>query len=80
MVNTTFHEVNDPESASLLAQHRQPNGVHTNLQPAQCTCGGTVVMARPFSSGNICPACGGIMVQTGTCTTCTECGTTGGCG
>lgn len=73
-------EVNDPESATLLAQHRNPSAVHTNLQPGQCACAGTIVMARPVSSGDICAVCGGMTVRTGTCTTCTECGTTGGCG
>lgn len=37
-------------------------------------------VVRPVHSGNSCHDCGGMMVRTGTCETCTECGTTGGCG
>lgn len=42
--------------------------------------GRTAVVARPQHSGNSCMDCGGMMVRTGTCETCTECGSTGGCG
>lgn len=31
-------------------------------------------------NGNYCVQCGGMMVQTGTCETCTSCGNTSGCG
>lgn len=39
-----------------------------------------IIVDRPPTSGNACYECGGIMQRTGTCETCTECGTTGGCG
>jgi hypothetical protein len=39
-----------------------------------------VVVARPTFSGNSCTVCGGMMIRTGTCETCSECATTGGCG
>lgn len=41
-----------------------------------------VVRTKPKaqSSGNSCFACGGMTVRTGTCETCTSCGTSGGCG
>lgn len=32
------------------------------------------------ADGSLCRDCGGMTVQTGACRTCTECGTTGGCG
>lgn len=33
------------------------------------------------ASGDLCPRCGGIMVRTGTCSTCQSCGeSSGGCG
>lgn len=78
----------DAETETLLRQHKNLDAVHTDLQPASCVCAtasapiglGTVVTRPPQSSGNACFACGGITVQTGSCTTCTECGTTGGCG
>lgn len=40
----------------------------------------TKVKAVPVSSGNSCFACGGMTVRTGSCETCTTCGTSGGCG
>lgn len=41
-----------------------------------------IVVGRPVGQGDdsICPACGGMTVRTGTCHTCTECGSTTGCG
>lgn len=69
--------------------------VHTNLNYRYCVCtSGTTLhieevavpdvalgpRPRPNHSGNSCRDCGGMMVRTGTCETCTECGSTGGCG
>lgn len=31
-------------------------------------------------TGNVCKVCGGLVIQTGSCTTCTQCGETSGCG
>lgn len=39
-----------------------------------------IVIDRPPMTGNACSECGGMMCRTGSCETCTECGTTGGCG
>jgi ribonucleoside-diphosphate reductase alpha chain len=33
-----------------------------------------------YQTGETCPNCGNLMVRTGTCYTCTHCGSTGGCG
>lgn len=41
---------------------------------------GTKVHAVPSWSGNSCRDCGGAMVRTGSCETCTSCGSSGGCG
>lgn len=35
---------------------------------------------KPISLGEICTICGGMMVRTGKCNSCTNCGVTGGCG
>lgn len=73
-------------SVDVAPEHNLlPNFVHTNLQAFMCACKEAVasVQPRPQTSapdGGICFACGGITVRTGTCTTCTECGTSGGCG
>lgn len=34
----------------------------------------------PVSDGKVCTNCGGLMIRTGTCHTCTSCGNTDGCG
>jgi hypothetical protein len=70
------------EDAALVRRHNLAfQGEHDNLQPTDCVCRrARVVAAPPRSSGNACHVCGGITVQTGSCTTCTGCGTTGGCG
>lgn len=31
-------------------------------------------------AGDVCRVCGGMMIRTGTCMTCTQCGETTGCG
>lgn len=65
----------------LLEPHNLKNEtlLHTDVDVRGCACR-AVVARPPQSSGNACHDCGGIMVQTGTCTTCTGCGNTGGCG
>lgn len=35
---------------------------------------------KPLPTGEICRTCGGLMVRTGTCHTCTQCGDSTGCG
>lgn len=77
-MSTTLAEIRD-----LVAEHNlHVPIVHDNLQAGQCVCAVAIAIVEhpPQSSGNACQVCGGIMVQTGTCTTCTGCGTTGGCG
>lgn len=69
--------VRDPDAIRLLSNHDlRPGLVHTNLQVSICACR----PARPVITGNTCLDCGGMMIRTGTCYTCTECATTGGCG
>lgn len=74
--------VADPEARALLGLHRltDPSFVHTNLTRAMCACAGFGLPVRPRQTGNVCSNCGGMAVQTGTCTTCVECGESGGCG
>jgi hypothetical protein len=58
----------------LMRDHRMGTGiVHDNLQSSRCSCKRGMV-------GEVCIECGGVMVRTGTCSTCVECGATGGCG
>ena len=33
-----------------------------------------------MSHGDLCKTCGGMLIRTGTCHTCTQCGDTTGCG
>lgn len=40
----------------------------------------TYVDRPPNFTGNSCHECGGMMIRTGTCETCTQCATQGGCG
>lgn len=71
----------DSETEELVRRHNLSyDGEHTDLQPGACACRARVVAAVPVSSGDACYVCGGLTVRTGTCTTCTNCGTTGGCG
>jgi hypothetical protein len=59
----------------LLQPHRLGAGImHDNLDRSRCAC------MRGADAGQVCMECGGMMIRTGTCHTCTECGTTGGCG
>jgi hypothetical protein len=70
-----------PEVARLAGEHDlRADLVHTNLTAGLCAC--QAVVARPplRDSGGTCASCGGLTVRTGTCETCTECGTQGGCG
>lgn len=73
----------DEETQRLIELHNLAwDGEHTDLQPTACECklAISVVDRPPQSSGNACFVCGGITVQSGTCTTCTNCGSQGGCG
>lgn len=67
--------------AAMIPAHnlRNERFVHTNLEARSCACQG-ITFVRPQQTGEMCSSCGGMMVRTGTCTTCTECGNTGGCG
>lgn len=71
-----------PSVVGLLADHQHPAATHSDLDAARCSCRhlGTPVAAPPRSTGDICMSCGGMTVRTGTCHTCTSCGTSGGCG
>lgn len=72
-----------PDVAKAMSEHNLSPGItHTDLQVSGCACryGGSVVMTRPQQTGEVCASCGGMAVRTGTCTTCVECGTSGGCG
>lgn len=75
---------NPPAEVHYLArQHNRTDQafLHTDLDKKHCACRFlAVVSARPQQTGETCRECGGMAVRTGTCTTCTECGTTGGCG
>lgn len=75
-----------------LAGHNLTASVlHTNLVLTQCACyehQGLKNGAEPHpqpnravgADGGVCFKCGGMTVRTGTCTTCTSCGESGGCG
>jgi hypothetical protein len=65
--------------------------LHTDYDHDECYCrdlsayAGFAVPRRSAAAGGLqdggtCFACGGLTVRTGTCTTCTQCGETGGCG
>lgn len=65
-----------PSVVALMQRHALGVGiVHDDLQASTCAC-----RKRAASEGQVCASCGGLMVRTGTCHTCTQCGTTGGCG
>lgn len=84
------------ESAAILRRHNLVEGLaHTDLDPSRCICSDPYWSGRGYSQGvsnavqmrsgfsadgGTCHACGGMTVRTGTCTTCTNCGETGGCG
>lgn len=69
-----------PEVSEMISKHKLTQPViHDDLDATRCVCR-SVVVARPQSTGNACADCGGMTVQTGTCHTCTSCGTSGGCG
>lgn len=64
-----------PSVVALMQKHRMGIAqVHDDLDATRCLC------RRDRDEGETCRDCGGMTVRTGTCTTCTECGTTGGCG
>lgn len=73
-----------PEAQRALVDHAPgPNVIHSNLIVTQCVCA-VLIEKRPVQSagpdGGTCFICGNMTVRTGTCTTCTACGTTTGCG
>lgn len=79
---TTTSIVPHPDVARLvMAGHALADStiVHTDLTASGCACL-RMVRVVPQSTGNSCAECGGMTVQTGTCSTCTSCGTSGGCG
>ena len=61
-----------------------PNFVHDNLIGSRCACQMTIVEVWPYSAnseGRICAGCGGSNFRrTGSCMTCTDCGSSDGCG
>lgn len=77
---TAIQHPANPALVELVMAHdlRDSRMVHTDLDVSRCACR-HVVYQRPQQTGNTCANCGGMAVQTGTCTTCTECGTSGGC-
>ena len=36
--------------------------------------------SKPTTTGNVCSECGGVLQQAGSCSVCTNCGSTTGCG
>lgn len=76
-----FH---DPEARTLLSQHRLDDGiVHDNLAASDCSCSQSdhpTPNTSVGADGGVCFACGGMTQRTGSCTTCTSCGTSSGCG
>jgi len=49
-------------------------------QPSTQAPSSPVVQSTSYYSGDACTVCGHLLVQTGTCKTCPQCGTGGGCG
>lgn len=69
------------ERDRLVRRHNLAfRGNHTDLVPGLCVCHKFKVAAPPAHTGNACIDCGGLMVRTGSCETCSQCGSTGGCG
>lgn len=79
-----------PDVQAAIAQHNLIEGfAHTNLIANQCLCASyqaptakrMVERPRPSTDDEgLCFNCGGLTRRTGTCHTCTECGSTTGCG
>lgn len=74
-----------PEVRTELALHRGGSEVtHTDFRHEACACARLVASRPPaqlgLPDGGVCFRCGGMTVRTGTCTACTTCGETGGCG
>lgn len=87
-IRATVDEIH-PSAWDALAEHRLlPGYIHNNLEASECSCRLTDRAPKnslpprnaALEDGGICFACGGLTVRTGSCTTCTECGTTSGCG
>lgn len=72
----------DYQRDQLRSWYVRAEGVPVNpTRPAPPPTAARKPPAAPVPSGDLCPACGGLMVRTGTCTTCSSCGTSsGGCG
>lgn len=72
------------ERGVLLTGHNLASAMHSNLEPSYCNCRFEVqVQAQPNANGEgrICAGCGGSNFRrTGACMTCTDCGSSDGCG
>lgn len=82
-------EVHDREVIALMQDHFEQDAPHTNLKVGYCSCNplnDPNIARKPpahtgMLNGGICFNCGGMTVQTGSCTECTQCFTSsGGCG
>lgn len=75
-----------PEVQAALSRHDLSFPAHDNLTYEDCKCANPnrehIEQARQAmgADGGTCFACGGMTVRTGSCTTCTNCATTSGCG
>jgi hypothetical protein len=73
-----------PEVEAEVRKHVLiPGYTHTDYQALLCRCTEPAPKksyADSLPDGGACHVCGGMMVRTGTCSTCTQCGETGGCG
>lgn len=80
--------------AAVMRHDLSYRAPHTDLLVEDCACATGVVPLSPANDpqwdrpkpntalpdGGTCFKCGSITVRTGTCTTCINCGETGGCG
>jgi exosome complex RNA-binding protein Csl4 len=77
--------INTPE-AEAIAQGAAEIGEAEKVQPRIKVKPSTHAPTTPqkpditLAGTGTCSKCGGLMVQTGKCMTCTDCGETGGCG
>ncbi len=79
-----------PEVMTEVLKHNLSLGedfLHNDYHHDECACRdlSAFIVQKPralatLQDGGVCFACGGLTVRTGTCTTCTQCGETGGCG
>lgn len=69
-----------PSVVQLLSTHVLRADVeHDDLDRDSCRCARLRQPAGAFD-GETCPHCGGMTQRTGSCRTCTTCGSTTGCG